>query len=83
MATAARKVPKNRARKNQRGRKHYCFGHAGLNPHYSKLLAGTTYQRLEVGEYRVIYRADEEKVYVVMVAKRNDGEVYRLLERKQ
>jgi mRNA interferase RelE/StbE len=51
-------------------------------PHYSKQLSGSPYLRLAVGEYRVIYRDDEETVYVVVVGKRNDGEVYRLLERK-
>ena len=52
-------------------------------PHYSKQLSGAPYRRLAVGEYRVIYRDDEETVYVVVVGKRNDGEVYRQLERKQ
>ena len=52
-------------------------------PHYSKQLSGSPYLRLAVGEYRVIYRDDEETVYIVVVGKRNDGEAYRLIERKQ
>jgi mRNA interferase RelE/StbE len=52
-------------------------------PHYSKALEGTGYRRLAIGEYRVIYRADEESVHVLVVGKRNDDEVYRRLERKQ
>jgi mRNA interferase RelE/StbE len=51
-------------------------------PHYSKQLKGSPYLRLAVGEYRVIYRDDEETVYVAVVGKRNDSEVYRVLERK-
>jgi mRNA interferase RelE/StbE len=52
-------------------------------PHYSKALEGTPYRRLAVGEYRVVYRADEECVHVLVAGKRNDGEVYRQLQRKQ
>jgi mRNA interferase RelE/StbE len=51
-------------------------------PHYSKQLSGSPYLRLAVGEYRVIYRDDEETVHVVLVGKRNDSEVYRALKRK-
>jgi mRNA interferase RelE/StbE len=52
-------------------------------PHYSKQLSGSPYLRLAVGEYRVIYRDDEETVHVVLVGKRNDSEVYRALQRKK
>lgn len=51
-------------------------------PHYAKPLSGSPYLRLAVGEYRVIYREDEETVQVVLVGKRNDSEVYRALQRK-
>jgi mRNA interferase RelE/StbE len=51
-------------------------------PHYAKPLSGTPYLRLAIGEYRVIYREDEETVHVVLVGKRNDSEVYRALQRK-
>lgn len=52
-------------------------------PHYSKPLQNTEYHRIAVGEYRVIYRFDEETVHVVIFGKRNDGEVYAMLRRKQ
>jgi mRNA interferase RelE/StbE len=52
-------------------------------PHYSKALEGTPYRRLAVGEYRVVYQADEEAVHVLVVGKRNDDEVYRQLKRRQ
>ncbi|MBC7817336.1 MAG: type II toxin-antitoxin system RelE/ParE family toxin [Planctomycetaceae bacterium] len=50
-------------------------------PHYSKRLQNSVYSRIAVGEYRVIYRADDEVVAVATFGKRNDGEVYEWLER--
>jgi mRNA interferase RelE/StbE len=52
------------------------------HPHYSQRLQGSVYLRIAVGEYRVIYRADDESVYVVVFGKRNDDEVYKSLTRK-
>lgn len=51
-------------------------------PHYSKPLLGMPYSRISVGEYRVIYWADDESVHIAAVGKRNDSEVYKLLKRK-
>lgn len=51
-------------------------------PHYSKPLKGTAYWCTSVGEYRVIYLANDEAVHIAAVGKRNDSEVYKLLERK-
>ena len=51
-------------------------------PHYSKSLEGSAYRRIAVGEYRGIYRSDEEFVYIVVAGKRNDGDVYKLMQRK-
>ena len=51
-------------------------------PHDSKLLKNyEPYRRGDCGEYRVIYRLDESNkiVYVVIVGKRNGGEVYKNL----
>jgi len=53
------------------------------HPHYAKPLKGSPYWRITVGEYRVIYRADEEAIYVSAFGKRNDDAVYRVVERKQ
>ncbi len=51
-------------------------------PHDSTALAGhEPYRRVDVGEYRVIYRFDSDTVYVPLVGKRNDDEVYKLLRR--
>ena len=49
-------------------------------PHYSKPLEGSGYGRIVLGEYRVIYRFDEEFVHVAVASKRNDGEVYKLMQ---
>ena len=51
-------------------------------PHDSAVLSGyPPYRRIDIGEYRVIYRFDTETVYVAFVGKRNDDEVYRWLKR--
>jgi mRNA interferase RelE/StbE len=50
-------------------------------PHYSKALSGSSYLRIAVGEYRVIYRFDDLTVTVLAFGKRNDGEVYQALNK--
>ena len=35
--------------------------------------------RVDVGEHRVIYRFDEQHVWIDVIGKRNDDEVYRAL----
>ncbi len=51
-------------------------------PHDSKILKMyEPYRRGDCGEYRIIYRLDEDAktVYVILVGKRNGGEVYKFL----
>ncbi len=48
----------------------------------TKMLKGYPLRRADVGEYRIIYYFLEEKVYIEVVGKRNDSEVYRRLKRK-
>ncbi len=50
-------------------------------PHDSCDLVGSSYRRVDVGEYRICYQIVNEVVRVVIVGKRNDNEVYRLLKR--
>ena len=53
-------------------------------PHdVKKLLGYENYSRIDVGEYRIVYRYDEKKdlITIVLVGKRNDGEIYRIAKR--
>jgi mRNA interferase RelE/StbE len=51
-------------------------------PHDSIGLTGhTPWRRVDIGEYRVVYRFDDNTIYVPVVGKRNDSEVYRHLPR--
>lgn len=53
-------------------------------PHDSKKLHGyEKYIRIDSGEYRIIYKYDKKKdlLTVILVGRRNDGEVYRIARR--
>ena len=51
--------------------------------HDSKQLKNSRYLRADVGEYRVIYEIEDNvMLLVVLVGKRNDGDVYKKLSRK-
>ena len=45
-------------------------------------LKGFPYHRVDSGEFRIVYRFDAETVFVVLIGKRNDDEVYNKLKRK-
>jgi mRNA interferase RelE/StbE len=42
----------------------------------------SAYRRADVGEYRIVYSVDADTLRVFVIGKRNDDEVYRLLQRK-
>ena len=47
-------------------------------PYDSKPLIGyPEYKRVDIGEYRIIYRVDTGTVYIATIGKRNDDEVYK------
>ena len=47
-------------------------------PHDSAQLIGySEYYRVDIGEFRIVYRFDKETVYIAIVGKRNDDEVYK------
>jgi mRNA interferase RelE/StbE len=47
-------------------------------PNDSKQLSGyPEYHRVDIGEYRIIYRLDNNTVYIAVIGKRNDDEVYK------
>jgi mRNA interferase RelE/StbE len=47
------------------------------------LIGYAPYIRADIGEYRIIYKYVSEKklITIVLVGKRNDGEVYRIAKR--
>ena len=54
------------------------------SPHDSEQLTGyPEYKRVDIGEYRIVYRFDKETVYVAVVGKRNDDEVYKRFKQKK
>lgn len=55
---------------------------ADATPTDHRQLIGYPYQRIDSGEYRIVYRFDAENIYVILIGKRNDDEVYRKLKRK-
>ncbi|MBA8667231.1 type II toxin-antitoxin system mRNA interferase toxin, RelE/StbE family [Holosporaceae bacterium 'Namur'] len=51
-------------------------------PHDSIQLKGkhSSYRRADIGEYRIIYYSDKEEcLNILLIGKRNDNEIYRLL----
>ncbi len=44
-------------------------------------LSGYPYRRADMGEYRIIYRVENDLLKVALVGKRNDDEVYKKLKR--
>lgn len=46
-------------------------------PHDSEELRGYPFLRNDAGEYRVIYDVQGDTLRLILVGKRNDGEVYR------
>lgn len=51
-------------------------------PHDSEQLTGYAFHRVDVGEYRIVYRATEAEIELLLVGKRNDDEIYQQLKRK-
>ncbi|MEK6627530.1 MAG: type II toxin-antitoxin system RelE/ParE family toxin [Bdellovibrionota bacterium] len=45
-------------------------------------LKGYGFKRADQGEYRIIFDVKDETLYVILVGKRNDDEVYKKLSRK-
>lgn len=51
-------------------------------PHDSKLLKGYPFHRADSGEYRIIYEISADTLFILLVGKRNDDEIYKQLKRK-
>jgi mRNA interferase RelE/StbE len=54
---------------------------ANPKSHDSKELKGQPYRRTDIGEYRIIYRIEEDVLKIALVGKRNDFDVYKKLTR--
>ena len=50
-------------------------------PNDSKELKGHPYRGTDIGEYRIIYRVEEDVLKIALVGKRNDSAVYKKLAR--
>lgn len=50
-------------------------------PSDAKKLTGADFFRVDSGEFRIVYDFDETTIRIVLVGKRNDGEVYRQFSR--
>jgi mRNA interferase RelE/StbE len=54
---------------------------ANPKPYDSKELKWQPYRRTDIGEYRIIYRVEEDVLKIALVGKRNDSAVYKKLAR--
>jgi len=45
-------------------------------------MEGSRHCRVDQGEYRIVYSFEDDTVYIVVVGKRNDDEVYAKARRK-
>ena len=51
-------------------------------PHDSKQLIGSPeYRRVDMGEFRIVYRIEDDVIKIAVVGKRNDNDVYRKFDR--
>lgn len=48
-----------------------------------QMKGGVGLRRASIGEYRIIYHVEGDTLRVMVIGKRNDGEVYKLAERKK
>ncbi|WP_353740620.1 type II toxin-antitoxin system RelE family toxin [Desulfoferrobacter suflitae] len=49
-------------------------------PSDSSPLRGYPYRRADIGEYRILYRVEQDCLKVALVGKRNDDAIYRRLQ---
>lgn len=50
-------------------------------PNDSKKLVNYSFHRVDIGEYRLIYYVKKNVLNLVLLGKRNDGEIYKKLKR--
>lgn len=54
----------------------------GIDVQDSQHLKGSSYKRVDVGEYRIIYTIIDMTLFIVLIGKRNDNDVYKKMIRK-
>lgn len=54
-------------------------------PHDSQLLKGSKdkNRRVDIGEYRIVYREENGELLILIAGKRNDDDVYKQLRRME
>ena len=50
-------------------------------PQDAKRLKAYPYHRVDVGEYRMVYKVNREALHILVVGKRNDDDVYKRWKR--
>ncbi len=50
-------------------------------PPDSEQITGFPYRRVDIGEYRIIYRIEHKTLWIPLIGKRNDDDVYKRLKR--
>ena len=48
----------------------------------SQHLKGSRYKRVDAGEYRIIYEVNDKTLFILLIGKRNDNDIYKKLARK-
>ena len=46
-----------------------------------KKLTHSTYSRADIGEYRIIFFVEKYTLFVPLIGKRNDGDIYKKMKR--
>ncbi len=74
-----RRLPTKHAQ--QIARKIYALAGDPFPPDSAQLRGHNEYRRADMGEYRIVYRISSETLFITLVGKRNDDEVYRRIKR--
>jgi mRNA interferase RelE/StbE len=54
------------------------------SPHDSSTLKGSPgFRRVDIGEYRIIYRAEGQELQIAAIGRRNDDAIYKEFERSK
>lgn len=74
-----RRLPAKHAK--QVVRKIYTLAEDPFPPDSARLHGYEEYRRADIGEYRIIYRFSPDTIFITLVGKRNDDDVYRRMQR--